>query len=199
MIGRRSPGRRLGHIALAVVFLALVGLALLGGRLLLAPPNPAATVAAQRLAIAQFELQREGGQPLRLADLRGKAILLNIWATWCLSCRTEMPSLDRLQRRMGGNDFEVVALSIDRDGAEVVKPFYAQFGIKNLAIYLDREGKAIRSFKIAGLPTTLLLDPDGAEVLRWVGPKEWDSPELIADISRHIPELSKPGNRDARP
>ncbi len=146
-----------------------------------------------------LRFEREGGQSIRLADLRGKAILLNIWATWCVSCRAEMPSLDRLQRRMGSNAFEVVALSIDRDGGEVVKPFYSQFGINDLKIYLDREGKALRSFKIVGLPTTLLLDPDGTEVLRWVGPKEWDSPELIADISRHIAAPSKPGNRGAQP
>lgn len=160
---------------------------------------PEQTKPAQSRPAIDLRFEREDGQSIRLANLRGKAILLNIWATWCLSCRTEMPSLDRLQRRMGSNAFEVVALSVDRDGAEVVKPFYAQFGIKDLAIYLDREGKAIRLFKIAGLPTTLLLDPDGTEVLRWVGPKEWDSPELIADISRHIPALSKPGNRDAQP
>jgi len=79
---------------------------------------------------------------LSLADFAGKAVLLNLWATWCASCRKEMPALDRLQARLGGPAFEVVALSIDRDGLEMIEPFYAELGLRSLGIYWDRSGMA---------------------------------------------------------
>ncbi|MFC5506413.1 TlpA family protein disulfide reductase [Bosea massiliensis] len=195
VIAHNTPGRYRLYVALAMLAIPGVVAVVYGSSTIWS--ERATPVQSRRALDLKFE--RADGRSIRLAELRGKAILLNIWATWCLSCRTEMPSLDRLQGQMGSKAFEVVALSVDRDGAEVVKPFYSQFGIKDLTIYLDREGKAVRSFKITGLPTTLLLGPDGAEVLRWVGPKEWDSPELISEISRHVPTLSEPGNRGAQP
>jgi len=128
------------------------------------------------------ELQfTDGGGTLRtLADFRGKVVLLNIWATWCSPCRKEMPTLDRLQTALGGSDFEVVALSIDRGGAEVVKKFYAEIGIQRLAIHIDTSSKAGFVLAAAGLPTTLLIDAQGQELGRLIGPAEWDAPEMVA-------------------
>jgi thiol-disulfide isomerase/thioredoxin len=109
-------------------------------------------------------------------------VLLNIWATWCVPCRKEMPTLDRLQSKLGGKDFEVVALSIDRRGRELVEPFYKELGLHALAIYLDQPGAAPRAFNTVGVPTTLLIDRDGREIASKVGPAEWDSDEMIAVI-----------------
>ena len=126
------------------------------------------------------------GAAMSLADFRGKAVLLNVWATWCVPCRKEMPALDRLQARLGGSDFEVAALSIDRGGLGAVRRFYEDIGIANLAIYLDESAEAMRALGIAGIPTTLLIDRDGREIRRWIGPAEWDGPDVEALIRSHV-------------
>ncbi|WP_235633461.1 TlpA disulfide reductase family protein [Aquibium oceanicum] len=93
-----------------------------------------------------------------------------------------MPSLDRLQSLKGGTDFEVVALSIDKGGAEQVRPFFDEIGIKRLEMFLDKPGVSMQALKIVGLPTTLLIGKDGRELARWAGPKEWDESETIEEI-----------------
>lgn len=113
-----------------------------------------------------------------LADRKAKTLLLNIWATWCVPCRNEMPALDRLQASMGGADFEVFPVSIDRGGIDAVRKFYTDIGIRNLAMYVDQSGQVLRQFGAIGLPTTLLIDRGGREIGRVIGPAEWDSPEI---------------------
>lgn len=131
--------------------------------------------AAKPIAAIQFE--NADGQPRSLADFGGKVVLFNIWATWCVPCRKEMPTLDRLQAKLGGADFEVVALSIDRR-IDAVRKFFAEVGIQKLAMYLDSSAKATRELGAVGLPTTLLVDREGREVGRLIGPADWDSPEM---------------------
>ncbi|MFH1344106.1 MAG: TlpA disulfide reductase family protein [Pseudomonadota bacterium] len=131
--------------------------------------------------IAAIRFEQADGQPRSLADFRGKVVLLNIWATWCVPCRKEMPTLDRLQAKLGGADFEVVALSIDRH-MDAVRKFFTEVGIQKLAMYLDSTAKATRELGAVGLPTTLLLDREGREIGRLIGPAEWDSPEITALI-----------------
>jgi len=123
---------------------------------------------------------RDGaGARRKLSDFRGKFVLLNIWATWCIPCRKEMPTLDRLQGRLGGPDFEVVVLSIDRKGPDVVRKFYADVGIRNLAVNIDAKAEATSALATVGVPTTLLIDRQGQEIGRLIGPAVWDSPEMI--------------------
>ena len=121
---------------------------------------------------------------LTLADFRGKVVLLNIWATWCVPCRGEMPALDRLQAKLGGNAFVVLPLSIDRTGLPAVKRFYSALGLRKLGIYLDPSAAASRALDIPGVPTTLLIDRTGREAARKMGPAEWDAPETVALIRR---------------
>lgn len=123
------------------------------------------------------------GQTRSLNDFKGKVALLNIWATWCVPCRHEMPALDRLQMALGGSDFEVLAISIDRGGKDVVAKFFSEVGIQKLAMYLDSSGKATRELGVFGLPATLLLDREGHEIGRLVGPAEWDAPEIVEFIN----------------
>jgi thiol-disulfide isomerase/thioredoxin len=127
------------------------------------------------------------GHALTLADFRGRVVLLNIWATWCVPCRKEMPSLDRLEKQLGGKNFIVLPLSIDRNGAAAVKLFYQELGLASLGIYLDPGGRAQSALAIAGIPATLLIDREGREVARKMGPAEWDSPEMIGLIRRYLP------------
>jgi thiol-disulfide isomerase/thioredoxin len=135
---------------------------------------------------------RDGeGREVRLSDFEGRLVLLNVWATWCAPCRHEMPSLDRLQGMLGGEDFEVVALSIDRAGIEVIRKFYAEVSIRNLAIYNDQSGKAARELGTVGVPASLLIDREGREVGRLIGPAEWDRPEIVAFLKRVVEEPTK--------
>ncbi|HET8921256.1 MAG TPA: TlpA disulfide reductase family protein [Xanthobacteraceae bacterium] len=122
------------------------------------------------------------GRTRSVADFKGKVVLLNVWATWCVPCRTEMPALDRLQATLGGSDFEVVPVSIDRGGLETIRKFYSDIGIGNLAMYVDSSGQVLRQVSAFGLPTTLLIDGAGQEIGRVIGPAEWDKPEIIAFV-----------------
>lgn len=140
----------------------------------------------QRIAEVKFEDGK--GTKRRLAEFRGRVVLLNIWATWCGPCRAEMPTLDRLQSQPGSKDFEVVALSIDRGGQVAVKSFYDEIDVKALAIYVDATTEAQAQLGIVGVPTTLLIDPEGREIARYTGPAEWDRPEVVDTIRRYLPE-----------
>ena len=128
------------------------------------------------------------GRQLSLADFRGRLVLLNLWATWCVPCRREMPTLDRLEAKLGGPGFEVIALSLDRKGLEAVQRFFKQLGLKALHIYLDASGRAAGELDAPGVPTTLLIDPQGREIGRVVGPAEWDSARVEAVIRKYLPD-----------
>ena len=134
--------------------------------------------------LPDFGFKDSDARPMRISDYRGKVILLNLWATWCTPCRKEMPALDRLQARLGGPDFEVIALSVDRDGLSTVKVFYEQIGIRHLRIYMDESGQAMPELGVAAIPTTLLIDPGGNEIGRKIGPADWDSPAMDKLIYR---------------
>jgi len=128
------------------------------------------------------------GRDLTLADFEGRVVLLNIWATWCPPCREEMPTLDALQARLGGSDFHVLPLSIDRAGLEPVRRFYRETGIRNLDLYIAEDTRAMLALAVVGLPTTILIDRMGRELGRLAGPAEWNSPEAVAQISALIDE-----------
>ena len=129
-------------------------------------------------------------QSRTLGDFRGKVVLLNLWATWCLPCRQEMPALARLQAHLGGPEFEVLALAIDKKGLPAVQAFYAELGLKALAIYVDGSERAASQLGALGLPTTLLVDAQGNEIGRAMGPREWDAPAAVAEIKRRIGPVS---------
>jgi len=115
-----------------------------------------------------------------LAKWKGKVVLLNLWATWCLPCRKEMPDLAALQKELGSNDFEVVALSVDRKGAEASSAFLKEVNASSLALYTDEQSKSLQALQAVGLPATLLIGRDGREIGRLLGPAEWASDEAKA-------------------
>jgi thiol-disulfide isomerase/thioredoxin len=100
--------------------------------------------------------------------------LVNFWATWCAPCIRELPSLDRLQKRLKHSGVKIIALSLDRGGVEAVTEFYAENGIHNLEVYVDPTMAAQQAFDIPGLPTTVLIDREGRDRGRLIGPADWD-------------------------
>jgi thiol-disulfide isomerase/thioredoxin len=126
-------------------------------------------------ALPEVKFQDGTGKQRTLADWQGKVVLLNLWATWCLPCRKEMPSLDRLQKEMGSDKFEVVAVSVDRKGLDASKKFLDETQVERLALYADATARMSSDLRVIGLPATLLLDRQGREIGRLLGPAEWDS------------------------
>lgn len=137
-----------------------------------------------------FASERLG--PITLRQFRGRVVLLYVWATWCPTCRREMPLLDKLQAQLGGKDFEVVALSIDRGGLDDVGPYYRELGIAHLGAYADRRGSVMGILGVVGVPTTLLIDRQGREVAWLKGPADWQAPDLVASIRRFVASGSVP-------
>ncbi len=156
--------------ARALVPLARDGMAAMG---VLSAPRPAPDVSF---------LSPEG-RPVRLADFKGRAVLVNLWATWCAPCRHEMPSLDRLQAEAGGPDFEVVAVNIDTRNVDRPKAWLQENGVARLAYYADPQAKILqalqRSGHVVGLPTTILVDARGCEHGTLKGAADWGGPDAL--------------------
>jgi thiol-disulfide isomerase/thioredoxin len=143
-------------------------------------------VRSKPLELPAFTFADADGKPKSLADFSGKIVLLNIWATWCVPCREEMPALDRLETKLGGKDFAVVAVNIDRGGSEKAAAFLTDTGATHLALYTDPTGKLFATLKAVGMPTTLIIARDGKEIARLIGPADWASPEAVAVIEAAI-------------
>lgn len=140
-----------------------------------APGLPAFVYKSAPEPLADINFVDGADTPKTLKDFRGKTILLNLWATWCAPCREEMPSLDRLQQELGSNAFEVVALAVDRTGLEAARKFLDGIHVKSLALYADPTTRSGSALRVIGMPTTILIDPEGREIGRLPGPAEWDS------------------------
>ena len=137
-------------------------------------------------ALADVAFVDGQGKPRTLADWKGRVVLLNLWATWCAPCRKEMPGLSRLQKELGSDKFEVVALAVDRAGAEAAAKFLASIDAKDLALYVDATERSGTALRAVGMPTTILIDAGGREIGRLTGPAEWDSPEAKRLIGAYL-------------
>ncbi len=154
----------------------------------------ALVVASPPKAAPEIAFTGPAGQAMTLADLKGKATLVNLWATWCVPCREEMPALDRLQAELGGSGFEVVAINVDTRNPDKPRAWLQENGIRNLAYYADPGGKLLqvlqRSGHVVGLPTTLLVDEKGCEVALLKGPAAWASPDALAVVRAALAQRS---------
>jgi thiol-disulfide isomerase/thioredoxin len=123
------------------------------------------------------------GKPVSVADFKGKTLVFNLWATWCVPCRTEMPALDKLQAQLGGSDFQVVAVNIDTRNPDKPRQWLTENGIRQLAYYSDPAAKTFQELKLAGkaigMPTTLIIDRNGCELANIAGPAEWASEDAL--------------------
>jgi thiol-disulfide isomerase/thioredoxin len=125
------------------------------------------------------------GTEKHLADFKGKLVLVNLWATWCGPCVEEMPSLDRLQEKVG-DKLTVLAISEDRQGDRVVGPFLQKHGIQHLSIFLDPRSAATNELAAQGLPTSYLIARDGTIVGKEEGGANWDSSEMLAKLTPYL-------------
>jgi thiol-disulfide isomerase/thioredoxin len=125
-------------------------------------------------SLPEVTFQDANGRARTLADFRGKVVLLNLWATWCLPCRKEMPALDRLQGELASDSFAVVAVSVDRSGLPGARKFLDEAGVARLSLYADATARMASTLRAAGLPASLLLDREGREIGRLLGPAAWD-------------------------
>jgi thiol-disulfide isomerase/thioredoxin len=183
----RTDHRRLGRRAFAGGLVVTIAAPVLGlNRVIAASPFDVLRLHAEPRPIPDIAFIDGDGRPLRLSDFRGRVVLLNVWATWCIPCRKEMPTLNLLQAELGGPEFEVVALSIDRGGPKTVAAFYDEYDLTRLKIYIAPSPDVMGGLAVAGLPTTLLIDREGREVSRYVGPATWNDPAIVEMLRRHI-------------
>jgi thiol-disulfide isomerase/thioredoxin len=130
------------------------------------------------------------GHDRTLADWHGRTVLVNLWATWCVPCRREMPALDALQAKLGSAKFQVVAVNIDTRDPEKPLAFLKQVGITHLAYFADESAEVFEDLKTAGkafgMPTTLIVDPEGCEIGDMAGPAEWASDDGVKLVSAAI-------------
>jgi thiol-disulfide isomerase/thioredoxin len=147
----------------------------------------ALTPAAAPLRLPDLAFEDASGAPKKLSDFRGKTVLLNLWATWCVPCRKEMPALDRLQAKLGGANFQVVAVNIDTRDPDKPKAFLNEAKLTQLDYFSDQKAKVFQDLKsigrALGMPTSVLVDGKGCEIATIAGPAEWDSDDAVKLIT----------------
>jgi thiol-disulfide isomerase/thioredoxin len=150
----------------------------------------ALTMATTPLQLPDLAFEDSDGKLRKLSDWRGKTVLVNLWATWCVPCRKEMPALDALQARLSGPNFEVVAINIDTRDAEKPKNFLKDAGLTRLGYFNDRNAKVFQDLKAIGralgMPTSVLVDSRGCEIATIAGPAEWDSDDALKLIKAAV-------------
>ncbi|MEC7831428.1 MAG: TlpA disulfide reductase family protein [Pseudomonadota bacterium] len=129
--------------------------------------------------LSKIEFNDPEGVKYSISDFRGKVILMNLWATWCLPCRVEMPSLDNLQKEIGDENFQVIIVAVERTTYSEIEKFLNEINIKNLKNYHDPTTMLGQHVNAKGLPVTLLIDKNGSEIGRFNGPLEWDSKNVM--------------------
>jgi thiol-disulfide isomerase/thioredoxin len=179
---------------------AVIGVALYGGSLLAAEGDALRALdkradgsAILNLVVTDGPLEPppiaftdEAGEQLSLADYRGTPVAVHFWATWCFPCRAEMPTMDALQRELG-DELVILPLSLDRDGAALVRNYYEDHDLTTLPVMIDEKMAAGRALRVHGIPATIFVNGEGAEVARVLGDRDWSDPDVI-ELVRHIIE-----------
>jgi thiol-disulfide isomerase/thioredoxin len=150
----------------------------------------ALTMATAPLRLPDLAFEDADGKPKKLSDWRGKTVLVNLWATWCVPCRKEMPALDGLQAKLAGENFEVVAINIDTRDPDKPRQFLKEAGLTRLSYFSDEKAKVFQDLKAIGralgMPTSVLVDPHGCEIATIAGPAEWNSADAIKLITAAV-------------
>ena len=195
-----TPIRILGRFTAAIAVVAVSGATLYGGALLAAEGDALRALdrradgsAILNLVVTDGPMEPpaisftdEAGEQLSLADYRGTPVAVHFWATWCFPCRAEMPTMDALQREFG-DALVILPLSLDRDGAALVRNYYEDHDLTTLPVMIDEKMAAGRALRVHGIPATIFVNGEGAEVARVLGDRDWSDPDVI-ELVRHIIE-----------
>jgi thiol-disulfide isomerase/thioredoxin len=150
----------------------------------------ALTMATTPLKLPDLAFEDADGKPRKLSDWRGRTVLVNLWATWCVPCRREMPALEGLQTKLGGPDFQVVAVNIDTRDPDKPKNFLKDAKLTRLGYFNDQKAKVFQDLKsigrALGMPTSVLVDGQGCEIATIAGPADWASEDAIKLITAAI-------------
>jgi len=147
-----------------------------------------------------FTLPDLDGNPRKLSDYRGKVVFLNFWATWCKPCEEEMPSMQALYEGLGNERFEIIAVSVDKDGPETVAAFVKKYGLTFTVLH-DRKGKIKETYKTTGVPETFIIDQNGVVAEKVWGPRDWtltSSINIILDLLQDGPKPKESYGKDAK-
>lgn len=132
-----------------------------------------------------FSLSDLNGQKVQLKDYRRKVVFLNFWATWCLTCEEEMPSMEKLYQKFKGNSFEILTISIDKEGKGIVAPYMKKFGLTFPAL-LDPKSKVAKLYRTTGVPETFIINKEGFIIHKTIGPRKWDTEESFIVFNNMI-------------
>lgn len=150
----------------------------------------ALTMATSPLRVPDLAFEDAGGKSRKLSEWRGRVVLVNLWATWCVPCRREMPALDALQSKLGGKDFEVVAINIDTRDPDKPRNFLKDANLTQLDYFSDQKAKVFQDLKnigrALGMPTSVLVDGQGCEIATIAGPAEWNSDDAVKLITAAV-------------
>src|SRR6476660_6917468 len=150
----------------------------------------ALTMATAPLRLPDLTFEDADGKPRKLSDWRGRIVLVNLWATWCVPCRKEMPALESLQTRLGGPNFEVVAVNIDTRDPDKPRDFLKDANLTRLGYFSDQKAKVFQDLKAIGralgMPTSVLVDAEGCEIATIAGPAEWASDDAVKLIKAAV-------------
>jgi thiol-disulfide isomerase/thioredoxin len=157
----------------------------------------ALTMATEPLRLPDLTFENADGKPKKLSDWRGRTVLVNLWATWCVPCRKEMPALEGLQARLGGPNLEVVAVNIDTRDPEKPKAFLKEANLTRLDYFSDEKAKVFQDLKAIGralgMPTSVLVDGQGCEIATIAGPAQWDSDDAVKLITAAVSQPAAAG------
>lgn len=188
-----SSPRRWGLVLLWLLPVIVVVLFFVYGILTRSSDDLASKLPQPGKPLADFSLTNLKGDPIQLSSLRGKVVFINVWATWCQPCIEEMPTIESLHQQLSARGLEILAISLDPLGAQIVEPFMRKYQL-TFPVLLDPKSEVERLYGTTGVPESFIVDKEGRLVEKIVGPRDWAAPQMLATFERLLaaPDPQRP-------